>query len=74
MPVAPPQHSPAHNVKQPGGRRVEPQGVRTHRSEQQQGSGGTQVPCLKITDSNGQTRWLKESSAIVAYLRERFAA
>jgi len=46
----------------------------THRSELQQGSGGTQVPCLKITDSNGQIRWLKESSAIVAYFRERFAA
>jgi hypothetical protein len=29
---------------------------------------------LKITDSDGQTRWLKESSAIVAYFRERFAA
>jgi glutathione S-transferase len=32
------------------------------------------VPCLKITDANGQTRWLQDSGAIVAYLRERFAA
>ena len=39
-----------------------------------QGSGATKVPCLKITDSNGQTRWLQDSNAIVAYLRERFAA
>ena len=45
-----------------------------HRSELTQGSGATQVPCLKITDANGQTEWLKESSAIVGYLRERFAA
>ena len=45
-----------------------------NREELQRGSGGTQVPCLKITDNNGQTRWLKDSSAIVAYFRERFAA
>lgn len=45
-----------------------------HRSELLQSTGNTQVPCLKITDHNGQTRWLKESSAIVAYVRERFEA
>ena len=45
-----------------------------HRNELLQGSGATQVPCLKIRDANGQTRWLKDSAAIVAYLRERFAA
>ena len=39
-----------------------------------QGSGATQVPCLKITEANGQNRWLQDSAAIVAYLRERFAA
>ncbi len=38
-----------------------------------QGSGATQVPCLKITEANGQTRWLQDSDAIVAYLRQRFA-
>jgi glutaredoxin len=43
-----------------------------NRDELMQGSGATQVPCLKITDSNGQTRWLQDSKAIVAYLRERF--
>ena len=37
-----------------------------------QGSGATKVPCLKITDVNGQTRWLQDSTAIVTYLRERF--
>jgi len=45
-----------------------------HRDALMQGSGASQVPCLKITDSNGQTRWLQDSNAIVAYLRERFAA
>ena len=44
-----------------------------HRDELIQGSGATKVPCLKITEANGQTRWLQESGAIVAYLRERFA-
>ncbi len=38
-----------------------------------QASGATQVPCLKITEADGQTRWLQDSDAIVAYLRERFA-
>ena len=44
-----------------------------NRDELMQGSGATKVPCLKITDSNGQTLWLQDSAAIVAYLRERFA-
>jgi glutaredoxin len=38
-----------------------------------EGTGATQVPCLQITEADGQTRWLKDSGAIVAYLRERFA-
>jgi glutaredoxin len=38
-----------------------------------QGTGATQVPCLRITEADGQTRWLKDSGAIVTYLRERFA-
>lgn len=45
-----------------------------HRDALLQGSGATKVPCLKITETNGQTRWLQDSNAIVAYLRERFAA
>lgn len=45
-----------------------------HRAELQQGSGATKVPCLKIMDTTGQTRWLQDSATIVAYLRERFAA
>jgi glutaredoxin len=38
-----------------------------------QATGATQVPCLQITEADGQTRWLQDSDAIVAYLRERFA-
>ena len=45
----------------------------THRNALLQGTGATQVPCLQITEADGQTRWLKDSGAIVAYLRERFA-
>ena len=45
-----------------------------HREQLLQGSGASKVPCLKITEANGQTRWLQDSSEIVAYLRERFAA
>jgi glutaredoxin len=45
----------------------------THRAELLQGSGATQVPCLKITDASGQSQWLSDSDAIVAYLRGRLA-
>ena len=38
-----------------------------------QGSGASKVPRLQITEDNGQTRWLQDSTEIVAYLRERFA-
>jgi glutaredoxin len=38
-----------------------------------QGSGATKVPCLQITEANGQTQWLQDSTEIVAYLRKRFA-
>ena len=45
-----------------------------NREQLLQGSGATKVPCLQITEANGQTRWLQDSAAIVAYLRERFVA
>jgi glutaredoxin len=44
-----------------------------NRNELMQGSGATKVPCLKITEADGQTRWLQDSTQIVAYLRGRFA-
>lgn len=43
-----------------------------NREELLQNSGATKVPCLKITEVNGQVRWLQDSNAIVAHLRERF--
>ncbi|WP_353139216.1 glutaredoxin [Limnohabitans sp.] len=43
-----------------------------NRDALQKGSGATKVPCLKITEANGETRWLQDSKAIVVYLRERF--
>jgi glutaredoxin len=43
-----------------------------HRAELLQGGGAVKVPCLKITDANGQSQWLYDSAAIVAYLRNRF--
>lgn len=45
-----------------------------HRDELLQGSGANKVPCLKITDSQGQTQWLQDSTAIVSYLQGRFAS
>jgi glutaredoxin len=45
----------------------------TNRDELLQGSGATKVPCLKISQANGEVRWLQDSNAIVAYLGERFA-
>ncbi len=44
-----------------------------NRAELLQGSGATKVPCLKITDATGQSQWLTDSKAIVAYLRGRFS-
>lgn len=38
-----------------------------------QGGGQAKVPCLKITDASGNSRWLYDSGKIIAYLRERFA-
>jgi glutaredoxin len=45
-----------------------------HRDALLQGSGATQVPCLKISDNQGQTQWLQDSNAIVAYLQGRFGS
>jgi glutathione S-transferase len=35
--------------------------------------GKFKVPCLRI-EENGQSTWLYESKAIIAYLDERFAS
>ncbi|MDH5484215.1 MAG: glutathione S-transferase N-terminal domain-containing protein [Gammaproteobacteria bacterium] len=44
-----------------------------HRAELVAGSGQAKVPCLRITDENGNVRWMTESAVIVNYLDERFA-
>ncbi|MDZ4187953.1 MAG: glutathione S-transferase N-terminal domain-containing protein [Hydrogenophaga sp.] len=44
-----------------------------HRGELLQGGGAVKVPCLKITDASGKSQWLYDSTAIIAYLRSRFA-
>jgi len=44
-----------------------------NRDDLLKGGGAFKVPCLKITEANGQTRWLYESGAIIAYLQQKFA-
>ncbi|MFP6800362.1 MAG: glutaredoxin domain-containing protein [Pseudomonas sp.] len=43
------------------------------RNDLEQFGGKIKVPCLRI-EENGQSTWLYESKAIIAYLDERFAA
>ena len=43
-----------------------------HRNALMQGGGKPQVPCLRITDAQGNDTWLYESDAIIALLRSRF--
>ena len=42
------------------------------RSDLEQQGGKIKVPCLRI-EENGQSTWLYESKAIIAYINERFA-
>ncbi len=37
------------------------------------GGGKAMVPCLKITDANGNSEWMYESAQIIQYLQTRFA-
>ena len=46
----------------------------TNRDELVRGGGKAKVPCLKITDSAGNSQWLYESGAIMAYLRDSVVA
>jgi len=43
-----------------------------HRQALEQHGGRIKVPCLRI-EENGQSTWLYESKAIIAYLDQRFA-
>ena len=44
------------------------------REELLAGGGELQVPCLRSEGESGQVQWMYESSDIVRYLEERFAA
>jgi len=46
----------------------------THREALLRGGGKAMVPCLRIRDDQGNSRWMYESGDIIAYLRGRFAA
>ena len=37
------------------------------------GGGTIKVPCLRITEADGEVRWLYESDDINDYLKQRFA-
>jgi glutathione S-transferase len=43
---------------------------RAARSELVAGGGKPQVPCLRIDEPGGQTRWMYESAAIIRYLQD----
>lgn len=43
-----------------------------NRDDLQSGGGAFKVPCLKVTNASGQSQWIYESGAIIAYLRSRF--
>ena len=43
------------------------------RSQLLQGGGQVQVPCLRITDAQGNDTWMYESRAIISYLQAEYA-
>lgn len=45
-----------------------------HRAELLQGGGQIKVPCLQITDEQGNKQWLYESTEINQYLHHRFGS
>jgi glutaredoxin len=53
-------------------RRLDAQHDQGVRQQLLHGGGEIKVPCLRIIDEAGNTRWLYESGQIVAYLRGRF--
>ena len=44
----------------------------TAKNELLMGGGNLKVPCLKIDDGDGKTRWMYESSDIINYLEHTF--
>lgn len=45
-----------------------------YRSELETAGGKIKVPCLRIETDNGEVQWLYESTAIIAYLQQRFVS
>jgi glutaredoxin len=43
-----------------------------HRQALLQGGGKPMVPCLRITDEQGNSQWMYESGDIIQYLQKRF--
>ena len=43
-----------------------------HRDALIAGGGKPQVPCLQVTDAQGQQTWLYDSNAVIAYLNREF--
>ena len=43
-----------------------------HRTELLEGGGQIKVPCLKITNAQGEVKWLYESREIIQYLQDNF--
>ena len=43
------------------------------REELLQGGGEIKVPCLRITDEQGEMRWMYESNDIIDYLEAQYA-
>ena len=54
-------------------RRIDAQRPGPERSALQSQGGQAKVPCLKVTDTSGQSLWMYESDKIIGYLRGRFA-
>ncbi len=62
-----------HRLALPHIQRIDAQQPGAARTELTQRGGQAKVPCLKITQPNGDTRWLYDSEKIISYLRVRFA-
>jgi len=54
-------------------KRIDAQHPGPDRTDLQTQGGQAKVPCLRVTDTSGQSLWLYESDKIVGYLRGRFA-
>lgn len=53
--------------------RIDAQHPGPDRTALQTQGGQAKVPCLKVTDTSGQSLWMYDSDKIIGYLRGRFA-